>query len=282
MSNETILERFKTDIKLRGLSQNTYEEYVCRVTVFMSHFNCPVDQLGESEIREFLLHLKENRKLTNGTINTYNSALRFLYGVTLNKVLNLWQIPRLKQNRELPQLLTQQEVLQLLDNTPNPMYRALFMTIYGSGLRVSEAVNIKVCDIDSEKMRIFIRQGKGGRDRYATLSQKALEELRTYWKIRRPTDFLFLTRESTNPTTRSVNNAFHASMARAGIKKKATIHTLRHCFATHLLENDTNLFHIKKLLGHLSIRSTAWYLHFADNAAFQVISPLDSMEQQND
>jgi site-specific recombinase XerD len=282
MSNKEILERLKNDIRLRGLSQNTLEEYVGRVTMFMSYFNCPVNQLGEPEIREFLLYLKESRKLTNGTINTYNSALRFLYGVTLNKALNLRQIPRLKQNRELPQLLTQHEIIQLLDNTPNPMYRALFMTIYGSGLRVSEAVNIKVCDIDSEKMRIFIRQGKGGRDRYATLSQKALDELRIYWKTKRPTDFLFLTRENTNPTPRSVNDAFHASMARAEIKKKATIHTLRHCFATHLLENDINLFHIKKLLGHLSIRSTAWYLHFADNAAFQVVSPLDSIVPQND
>lgn len=278
MSNEEILERLKADIKLRGLSQNTFEEYVGRVTVFMSYFNCPVDQLGEPEIREFLLHLKESRKLTNGTVNTYNSALRFLYGVTLNKVLNLWQVPRFKQKRDLPQLLTQQEILLLLDNTPNPMYRALFMTIYGSGLRVSEAVNIKVCDIDSKKMRIFIRQGKGGRDRYATLSQRALDELRNYWKITRPKDFLFLTRLNRKPSPHCVNDAFHASMARAGINKKATIHTLRHCFATHLLENDTNLFHIKKLLGHLSIRSTAWYLHFADNAAFEVVSPLDSMK----
>ena len=130
-----------------------------------------------------------------------------------------------------------------------------------------------------KKCVIFIRKGKGGRDRFATLSQKALEELRSYWKIKRPTDFLFLTRQNTNPTPHSVNNAFHASMDRAGIKKKATIHTLRHCFATHLLDNDTNLFHIKRLLGHLSIRSTVWYLHFADNAAFKVVSPLDSMEK---
>lgn len=282
MLNEEILECLKNDIKLRGLSQNTLEEYVHRVQVFMAYFERPVEQLDEADIKEFLLYLKEERKLKNASINTYNSALRFLYGVTFNNPLNVWQIPRCKQQRDLPQLLTQQEIIRLLEHTPNPMYRALFMTIYGSGLRVSEAANIKVCDIDSEKMRIFIRKGKGGRDRYATLSQKALEELRSYWKIARPTDFLFLTRLKKNPTAHSVNNAFHASMERAGINKKATVHTLRHCFATHLLENDTNLFHIKKLLGHLSIRSTVWYLHFADNAAFQVISPLDSLEKQDD
>lgn len=281
MSNEEILERLANDIKLRGLSQNTLEEYVHRVRIFMSHFERPVEQLNEADVKEFLLYLLEERKLKHGTVNTYNSALRFLYGVTLNKPLNVWQIPRCKPQRDLPQLLTKAEVVRLLEHTPNPMYRALFMTIYGSGLRVSEAVGIKVCDIDSEKMRIFIRKGKGGRDRYATLSQKALEELRSYWKIARPTDYLFLTRLKTKPTPRSVNNAFHASIARAGIDKKATVHTLRHCFATHLLENDANLFHIKKLLGHLSIRSTVWYLHFADNAAFQVVSPLDSLEKQD-
>jgi site-specific recombinase XerD len=282
MSNVEILEQLAKDIKLRGLSQNTMEEYVHRVRIFMAHFERPADQLDETHVKEFLLYLLEERKLSHGSVNTYNSALRFMYGVTLNKPLNVWQIPRCKPHRDLPQLLTKAEILRLLEHTTNPMYRAMFMTIYGSGLRVSEAVGIKVCDIDSEKMRIFIRKGKGGRDRYATLSQTALEELRSYWKISRPTDDLFLTRLKTKPTPRSVNNAFHASIAKAGIQKKATVHTLRHCFATHLLENDANLFHIKKLLGHLSIRSTVWYLHFADNAAFQVVSPLDSPEKQND
>ena len=119
----------------------------------MSHFDISVEHLSEDDIKAFLLYLKETRKLKSGTVNTYNSALRFLYGVTLNKPLNIWQIPRLKQSRDLPQLLTQHEIALLLEHTPNPMYRALFMTIYGSGLRVSEAANIKVCDIDSEKMR---------------------------------------------------------------------------------------------------------------------------------
>lgn len=282
MTNEEILERLRNDIKLRGHSQNTLEEYVHRVKIFLEYAKSPVEQMTEEDIKDFLLYLKDERKLKNSSINTYNSALRFLYGVTFNKPLNVWQIPRCKQQRDLPQLLTKEEINCLLEHTPNPMYRAMFMTIYGSGLRVSEAVNIKVCDIDSVKMRIFIRKGKGGRDRYATLSQKALGELRSYWKIKRPTEYLFLTRENTNPTPRSVNNAFKNSLARAGIGKKATVHTLRHCFATHLLEDDTNLFHIKKLLGHLSIRSTAWYLHFADNAAFQIVSPLDSMERPND
>ena len=278
MSNEEVMNRLKTDIKLRGLSQNTFDDYVLKVSKFMSYFDCPVDQLGEPEVRKFLLYLCENCNLTNGTVNTYNSAIRFLYRVTLNKILNLYQVPRLKQNRKLPQLLTPQEILQVFDNTPNPMYRAIFMTIYGSGLRVSEAVNIRVEDIDSEKMRIFIRQGKGGCDRYATLSQKALEELRNYWKIARPKEFLFITRLKTKPCTRSVNYAFQASLARAGINKRATIHTLRHCFATHLLDNNTSLFHIKTLLGHSSIKSTTWYLHLTDNATLkQVTSPLDSM-----
>jgi site-specific recombinase XerD len=131
-------------------------------------------------------------------------------------------------------------------------------------------------------MRILIRHGKGGRDRYATLSRNCLNSLREYWKISRPKDDLFLTRLKKKPSARSVNDALHASILRAGIDKCVTVHTLRHCFATHLLEDNTNLFHIKKLLGHSSIRSTAWYLHFADNAAFQAVSPLDRMEAEYD
>ncbi|MDD3417220.1 MAG: site-specific integrase, partial [Lachnospiraceae bacterium] len=264
MLDEELLERLKQDIRLRGHSQNTMDEYVHRISKFMIYSHRPLQELDEADVKSFLLYLIEERNLKKSSVNTYNSAIRFLYGVTLNRPLNVWQIPRCKSERELPQLLTQEEISRLFEHTPNPMYRALLMTIYGSGLRVSEAVGIKVCDIDSEKMRIFIRQGKGGQDRYATLSQTALNALRAYWKTCQPTDDLFLTRLKKRPTSRSVNNAFQASMVRAGITKNATVHTLRHCFATHLLEYDTNLFHIKKLLGHRSIRSTSWYLHYAE------------------
>jgi site-specific recombinase XerD len=281
MTNEDAMTRFKADIRLRGLSERTFEGYVQRTGMFLEHFNKPVNELGEPEIRIYLLFLKENRKLANGSVNAANSALRFFFGVTLNKPLNLWQVPRLKQNREIPQLLTKSDIQRLLDHTYNPMYKAMFMTIYGSGLRISEAINLKVSDIDSKKMRIFIRQGKGGLDRFATLSHKALEALRDYWKICRPKDDLFLSRHKKKPSAHSVNNAFHKAMAEAGINKHATVHTLRHCFATHLMEDETNLFHIKKLLGHMSIRSTAWYLHFADTAAFKVTSPLDNMEESS-
>jgi len=282
MVDEELLKRLKQDIRLRGHSQNTMDEYVHRIRKFMIYSNRPLQELDEADVKNFLLYLIEERNLKKSSVNTYNSAVRFLYGVTLNRPLNVWQIPRCKSERELPQLLTQEEISRLFQHTPNPMYRALLMTIYGSGLRVSEAVGIKVCDIDSEKMRIFIRQGKGGRDRYATLSQTALNALRAYWITCQPTDDLFLTRLKKKPTPRSVNNAFQASMVRAGISKNATVHTLRHCFATHLLEYDINLFHIKKMLGHRSIRSTSWYLHYAEGAASQVKSPLDRIGRADD
>ncbi len=282
MIDEELLEQLRQDIRLRGHSHNTMDEYVHRIRKFMIYSSSPLQELDEADVKKFLLYLMEECNLKKSSVNTYNSAIRFLYGVTLNRPLNVWQIPRCKSERELPQLLTQEEISRLLEHTPSPMYRALLMTIYGSGLRVSEAVGIKVCDIDSQKMRIFIRQGKGGRDRYATLSQTALDELRSYWNTCHPTDDLFLTRLKKKPTPRSVNNAFQASMMRAGISKNATVHTLRHCFATHLLEYDTNLFHIKKLLGHRSIRSTSWYLHYAEGAASQVISPLDRIGRSDD
>ena len=276
MTRDEILTKLNDDMQLRGLSETTRHHYTRQARIFQNFFEKPADQLGIPEIQQFLLHLARDKKLANGSINAYNSTLRFLYGVTLDTPLNLWHVPRLKQNRALPKLPTEEEVRLILANAPNLMYKAMFMTIYGSGLRISEALNLKVSDVDSRKMRLFISQGKGGKDRFATLSLNCLNVLREYWKEYKPTDYLFLSRLKKPPTRRAANDAFHKAIKQAGIKKHATLHTLRHCFATHLLNNDTNLFHIKSLLGHATIRSTAWYLHYNQGNAFKVQSPLDS------
>ena len=204
-----------------------------------------------------------------------------MYGVTLDKLINTRKIPRIKQTRSIPVLPTKEELGYLFylagDSLRN---KALFMTIYGSGLRISEAANLKVSDIDSEGGRIFIRKGKGSRDRYALLPKRTLEVLREYWTEVHPKDWLFLTKNGTKMTEKAIQDAWKSIVERSGIPKRITVHTLRHCFATHLLNEGNNVFAIKRLLGHVRIDTTTWYLQFADSEILKLKSPLDTMKER--
>lgn len=280
MTQDEILNQLKFDMELRGLSLHTQEEYLIKAKMFQKHFCKPATELGIKEIREFLHYLKTETKLSNGSINTYNSGLRFLYGVTLDVTLNYKQIPCQKKKRKFPDILTQEEIKKLFDSCDNLRDKCILMTLYGAGLRLSEVANLKVSDIDSQKMRILIRSGKGDKDRYALLSQTNLEILREYWKSYRPTEFLFKSRMQSSPhlTPRAVANMFHKYKEKAGITKNVSVHTLRHCFATHLLEADTNIYHIKQLLGHADISTTTFYLHLLKLDSICVESPLDTLK----
>lgn len=178
MTQEDILKQLKFDMELRGLSVHTQEEYLIKAKMYQNHFGKPASELGIKEMREFLHYLKTEKKLSNGSINTYNSGLRFLYGVTLNIDLNYKQIPCQKKKRKIRDILTKDEVKKLFDSCDNLRDKCILMTIYGAGLRISEVANLKVSDIDSHKMRILIRSGKGDKDRYALLSQTNLNILR--------------------------------------------------------------------------------------------------------
>ncbi len=221
------------------------------------------------------------RKLCAGSINTYNSGLRFLYQIVLDRPLETTKIPSHKNNRPIPDILTKEEVGKLLQATKSLRDKALLATIYGSGIRISEAVSLKVQDIDSANMQLLIRNGKGGKDRFAILSDASLVLLRAYWKERRPTGWLFtsVSRNKTGShlTKRGALNIFHEAAATAGITKQVTPHTLRHSFATHLLEDGVDLFHIKQLLGHANVSTTCFYLHLVKISEMHVKSPLDSV-----
>lgn len=286
MTKEEVLQKLRFDVELRGLSKNTQDEYYSRVKIFQDHFDKPATELGEQEIREFLHFLTTEKKLTSGSVNSYNSALRFLYGVTLGVNLNLKQIPRHRKIRKFPDILSQPEIQSLFDACENLRDKAILMTIYGAGLRISEAACLKVSDIHSDKMQLFIRNGKGSKDRYALLSQANLEVLRDYWKIYRPKEWLFYSRvhTGTHITTKAIQNLFHKYVQKAKITKQVTVHTLRHSFATHLLESGTSIFHIKQLLGHSDISTTCFYLHLLKIESLNVTSPLDllaEMEKAN-
>lgn len=284
MTNEEVYQRAYDEIKLRGLSPHTVEEYLGKLTVFLRYYdNRPIDTMGEAEIRQFLLYQLDSGK-SSGTVNIYNSALRFIFGAVLGKNLNYQMIPRRRQHRELPAIMSKTEIVRFFSVIDNLRDKAMFETVYGAGLRISEIARLRVQDIDSEQMRIFVYHGKGGKDRYTLLSQRNLEILREYWKQYRPNNpegYLFRSRERKNNimTTRAIQDAFHKYCKQANLPNTFTVHTLRHCFATHLLESGVEIVRIKQLLGHTFIQTTSIYLHLSNtNQAIQ--SPLDTLPKK--
>jgi site-specific recombinase XerD len=279
-NKEQVLSRLKEDILLRGLSKNTLESYTINVRIFLEYCNRPVEQLGVEDIRNFLRYLLHEKKSSPGTVNTYSAAIRFLFAVTLNRTLNYLQIPRLKKRKTLPEVLTREEVSSIIEHCPNLKHKAMLMVIYSSGLRVSEAAALKIQHIDSKTMRVFVQCGKGGKDRYTLLSDACLYALREYWKMYRPRHregWLFLsTYDVTHITSTGIRHAFNEAVKRTAIVKDVSVHTLRHAFATHLLEDGATLLQIKELLGHANIQSTTIYLHLA-NITAGLKSPLDNL-----
>lgn len=287
MTNEEIIEKTKDKIKLRGLSKATEEEYLGKLRVFIRHYqDRPLEEMSETQIRAFLLYLIEEKKAATGTVNIYNSALRFVYGAVLERTLNYQMIPRRRIHRELPAIMNKAEIVKLFASIDNLRDKAIFMTIYGAGLRLSEITRLRVQDIDSEGMRIFVHQGKGGKDRFTLLSQANLDVLREYWRVYRPIHpggYLFYPKQDKRRvlTERSVQDAMRKHLKSSGISGDYTVHTLRHCFATHLLESGVDVCRIKQLMGHTHIQSTTFYLHLL-NFDESVKSPLDSLPKKRD
>lgn len=267
-------------MELRNRSKHTIHDYIRRVQCFQDYFNRPADQMREPEIAEYLHHLLHTQNIAASSVNTYNSSIRFVYAYTLDINLNLKKIPRVKAPRKIPNLPDKAEIAKIFNCAPSLMYRAIFMTIYGSGLRISEASNLRIQDIDSKKMRIFVNQGKGSKDRYTLLPTETLNILRTYYKQYRPKEWLFWTRNTTPMSVKAIQDAWKSAVEKSGINKSVTVHTLRACFATHLLESGVNLIVIKQLLGHVKLDTTAWYMGLASSEVLKTKSPIDSMPKK--
>ena len=228
-----------------------------------------------SKLREYLLYLIRERHLSEGTFRYYVAGLKFLYRTTLKREWPVEKIKHPKRRRKLPVVLDLSEVESLFSVTRNLKHKAMLMITYSSGLRVSETARLKMTDIDSKRMTVRIRQGKGG-DRYSILSQTALEQLRQYWKKYRPAEWLFEGQKKDDHISLStIQSIFRAAKKRARIAKPVSIHTLRHSFATHLIEAGTSLHHVQLLLGHRSPATTTVYLHVSRLNLAQVTSPLD-------
>ncbi len=280
-NNKQLLARFEEDLLLRGFTDRTQTSYRQHVDRFLTFCGKSTEDIDAEDARRFLIHLLHKEKLCPSTVNNYNAAIRFFYAVTLNRTMNYLQLPRFKKQKKLPPLLSRAEIQCLIANCLNLMHRSFFLLAYGGGLRVSEIAALKVADIDSKAMRIFIRKGKGGKDRYTILSKECLLALRAYWAVYRPKHpdgWLFLgQRQRAHITIDAIEAAFDRLIERLGIEKDVTIHSLRHAFATHLLEDGVSIFQIKELLGHASLNSTTIYLHLA-NTTENVVSPADRID----
>ena len=270
--------RMIEDMKLRNLAPRTIQVYVERVAAFAKHFSKSPELLGQPEIRSYLVHLVQERHVSWSYYNQTVAALRFLYNVTLGRDDLLKRIACPKQPKKLPVVLSPEEVFRFFQAVPGLKHRALLMTAYAAGLRISEVVALLVDDIDSRRMVIRVRQGKGRKDRYVMLSPRLLEVLRAYWKAARPAHWLFPGQVEGRPLTAgTVHRACVQASRAAGLGKHVTVHTLRHSFATHLLEAGTDIRTIQLLLGHRELRTTAVYTHVSAAALEATQSPLDRL-----
>ncbi len=277
MDTNYYLRKLYQDMQLRAYSEHTQEVYGRAVRKFLNFSRKSVEMLDEQDVRNYTLNLMSD-SLSKSSINTYQAAIRFFFGVTLNRNMNYLQMPRLKEDATLPETLSRKEISQLLERCGNTKHRAMFALAYGSGLRVSEICALRVQDIDSKQMRVFVCGGKGKKDRYTILSQQGLVYLREYWRDFRPNHpegLLFPGWKNISCITdKAINQALKKWLKAAGISKNISMHSLRHAFATHLLEDGTDLLTVKELLGHSSISSTTVYLHLA-NVGAGVVSPVD-------
>jgi integrase/recombinase XerD len=269
--------RMIEDMTVRNFLEKTQKDYIRHVKNLTAFLGRAPDMATAEELRLYQLHLTDTG-VRPPTINSAVSALRFFFSVTVDRPDVTKPLTFVAEPRKIPIVLSPEEVARFLEAAPGPKYKAALSAAYGAGLRVSEVVALKVSDVDSRRMLLKIEQGKGRKDRFAMLSPQLLELLRDWWRIARPPVWLFPGQNPVNPlTTRQLNRAVHAAAQMAGIAKRVTPHTLRHSFATHLLEQNIDIRVIQVLLGHAKLETTALYTRVATNTIRTVMSPLDRL-----
>lgn len=274
-------EQMLADLQLKGITPATQKKYLREVSNLAKYFGKSPEELGEKEVKEYLVYLLEERKLSRGTYKNYVSGIKFFYKTTLNREEVVEKIRYPKAKKTLPSVFDLSEVKALLSAVKNLKHRAILTIMYSAGLRMAETARLRVTDIDSKRMMVWVQQGKGGKDRYTILSQTALDCLRQYWRKYHPKEWLFEgQKEDAHIGFSAIRQIFLNAKKRAGIKKPASPHTLRHSFATHLIESGTSLHHVQLLLGHRSPTTTTVYLHVSRVNLAQVTSPLDITSEQ--
>lgn len=277
-SKEKLLNSMKDTMKLKGYSPKTIKSYMSNAKLFLQYSSKPVEELEKEDIERYLLSLLEVQKCSHSYVNQAVNSIKFFFREVLKKDALSVNLPRPKRENKLPEVLSQKEILKLLGNVDNIKHKAILFLIYSSGLRVGEVVRLKTADIDCSRMLIHIVQGKGRKDRYSVLSKTALDVLEKYREKFRPDYWLFPGGdEGSHITERSVQHIFEKTKEKAGILKKVSVHTLRHSFATHLLEGGVDLRYIQELLGHQSSKTTEIYTHVTEKSIKNIQSPLDKI-----
>lgn len=271
------------ELQRRNYAPITIKQYLRIIDDFAGYFGQPIEKLGPNQIRSYQAHLFRDRKLASRTVRQHVAALRFVFVKTLKRAYMLDYIPFPREERRLPVVLSKEEVTRLIEASSSLMHRAMLMTLYAAGLRRTEAANLKVADIDSKRMVLHVRQGKGRRDRDIPLSAKLLDVLRDYWRWMKPKTYLFPGtrngwRADVPISPKMMWAACREAAVRAGLDSKISPHCLRHSYATHLLEAGTDLYTIQKLLGHVDLRHTLVYLHLSRIHLHSAASPLDALE----
>ena len=271
------------ELQRRNYAQTTVKAYLHTVEAFSNHFHRPPDQLGPEQIRSYQVYLLEERKLGVRTVALHTAALRFFFCKTLKRAYPIEEVPYPKTPRQLPIILSQEEAVRLIEGASNLFHRAMLMMLYSTGIRRAELCHLKVEDIDSERMLVHVRHGKGGRDRSVPLSPKLLETLREYWRWMKPQTYLFPGtvngwRADKPITPKVLWLACRQAAQRAGIRKPVRPHLLRHSFATHLLEQGADLPTVQALLGHADLKATSIYLHLSERHLKAAGTLLDEVE----
>jgi site-specific recombinase XerD len=269
-------ERFDNHMIIRDLSPNTRRVYLYHMTELTKFYMRSPDTLTNDEIQKYLLHLIVHKKHAWNTTNQAFSAFRLFYAGVLKRDKTEFHIPPRPKMKQLPSVLSVEEVVRIIDSARNLKHRALLMTTYTAGLRVSEVVGLKPRHIESKRMLIRVEQGKGKKDRYTLLSEKTLETLRAYWKAYTPGEWLFFGRDRKIPMpARTAQRIFHHAKTRACVIGGRGIHTLRHCFATHLIDIGVDVYSVKRMMGHSALSTTSKYVHVTKNKISKIVSPFD-------
>ena len=284
----SLREKMQEDLKLHGMSIKTQEMYLRAMKLLAEHYRKSPDQITEEELRQYFLYLTNVKHYAPSTFTIALCAIRFFYEHTLRKEWRLLELLRAPSSHKLPEVLTIDEVHHILECVHKPGIRVCLSTIYACGLRIQEGVHLQVQDIDSSHGTIHIRNGKGGKDRYVPLPPKVLEMLREYWKTHRNSTWLFPSHRenpyridlATQPMdARAAQRAFQAALKKSGVQKAATVHTLRHSYATHLLEAGVNLRVIQAYLGHASPSTTSLYAHLTPKTSAEALQVLNQILQ---
>tara|TARA_Y100000588_G_C14247930_1_gene922202 strand:+ start:513 stop:1358 length:846 start_codon:yes stop_codon:yes gene_type:complete len=271
--------KMNKDMILHGFSENTRKSYIGSIRRLALYYQRSPDKISSREVEDYLLHLLKDKKLTYSTCNCLVSALKFLYEKTLEQSKTPFIVPITKQPLTLPVVPSRKDIEKLFSVADNVKHRLILMLAYGSGLRISEIASLKITNIDSEQMCIKVEQGKGHKDRFVLLSPQLLIELRQYWKVYRPISWLFPGKNANSPVKPlTIHRVWKKIKEKSGLRKHFGLHSLRHAFATHMLENGIDLYTIKQLLGHSSIRTTVRYLRLTKQQMAKTLSPLDLLK----